>query len=104
MAWISTTGWAVAACWWVFWLHVRPPCPPNFVRLIDFAEILPFFAGAGVMAGVLCVTLARRPGRHRVLAALMSLSTAVALVVALGAIRLILANRGAEFDANCWTF
>jgi len=34
----------------------------------------------------------------------MSLSAAFALVVALGAIRLILANRGAEFDTDCWTF
>jgi hypothetical protein len=87
----------------------RPPCPDNYVRLIDVVPI------AGVVCGALALVLAWRAGwttpmvssRKDVRGVTVVVSmvlTAVAALPMLIAVGSLLQHRGQSIDSNCWTF
>jgi hypothetical protein len=90
-------------------MATRPPCPDNYVRLIDVVPI------AGVVCGVLALVLAgravrtmpwvrRRKDVRRVTVVVSVVLTAVAALPMLFAVGTLLHDRGQSFDTNCWTF
>ena len=87
----------------------RPPCPDNYVRLIDVVPI------AGVVCGVLALVLAWRAGwttplvsrRKEVRGVTVVVSvvlTVIAALPALIAVGTLLQHRGESIDSSCWTF
>jgi len=87
----------------------RPPCPDNYVRLIDIVPV------AGVICALLAVALAWRAGRtttwvqrrkdvRGVTIAVSVVLTAVAVLPALIAVGTFLQHRGESIDSTCWTF
>jgi hypothetical protein len=90
-------------------LATRPPCPDNYVRLIDVVPIV------GVVCGALALVLAWRAGRTtplvsrrkdvRGLTVVVSVVlTVVAVLPTLIAVGSLLQHRGQTIDSNCWTF
>jgi len=87
----------------------RPPCPDNYVRLIDVVPI------AGVVCGVLALVLGWRAGRTTPLVSrrkevrgitvvVSVVLTVVAVLPTLMAVGSLLQHRGQSIDSNCWTF
>jgi len=106
-AWAASASlacWAVAVVASLGWLWVRPPCPPGYVRLVDFGELVPVVAGAGVLASAAALLLVRRRVLYRTLCVLTCASTAVALLVVAANAASVISNLGAQFDGGCWTF
>jgi hypothetical protein len=99
----SAVCWGLAFCASLVWIRLRPPCPPNYVRLVDLAVAVPFVAGAGAIVGVVAWLVVRSIGLFRVVAVLMCVSTAMALVVAVSMVGRIHADIGVPYD-DCWTF
>jgi hypothetical protein len=90
-------------------MATRPPCPDNYVRLIDIVPV------AGVICGLFAVALAWRAGRttswmprrkdvRGVTVVVSVLLTVVAVVPTLVAVGTLLQHRGQTIDSNCWTF
>jgi hypothetical protein len=110
-AWKGSTLTALAAAFlaaistltWIADLATRPPCPANYVRLIDVERAAPFASGAILLASVAIAVATRRRVRQRLLTA-----TAIALL-ALSSMTMVLAvgsvsNHRAPIDNGCWTF
>ena len=87
----------------------RPPCPDNYVRLIDIVPI------AGVICALLAVVLAWRAGRtttwvprrkdvRGVTVVVSVVLTVFAVLPALIAVGTLLQHRGQSVDSTCWTF
>jgi hypothetical protein len=87
----------------------RPPCPDNYVRLIDVVPI------AAVLCGLLAVALVWRAGRSTpwtpwrkdvrgVTIVISVLLTVVSSVPTLIAVASLIQHRGQSIDSNCWTF
>ena len=100
----SVACWAVALAASLVWLHGRSPCPPNYVRLVDLATLVPVLAAAGVALGVVAVLVTRTVGLFRVVSVLMCVSTALALLVTVSSVGQVVADWGASYDAGCWAF
>ena len=102
---VAATGALAALADWA----TRPPCPDNYVRLIDVVPI------AAVVCGVLAVILAwragrstpRSPWRKEVRGGTVVLSaalTVVAVLPTLIAVASLAHHQGQTIDSDCWTF
>jgi len=90
-------------------IATRPPCPDNYVRLIDVVPI------AGVLCGALALVLAWRAGRttpwvprrkevRGLTVAVSVVLTVLAVLPTLLAVGTLLQHRAQTIDSNCWTF
>jgi hypothetical protein len=83
----------------------RPPCPPNYVRLIDFAAVLLMLQAFLLVTELGVVLAARRRGPHRVAGTLaIVLGVVVALALVPSAALAMTTFRAGQYDAGCWTF
>jgi hypothetical protein len=83
----------------------RPPCPPNYVRLIDAGLVLLVLLGALLAAELAVLLVARQPGRHPVAAVIGSiLGLAVVLLLVAVLALLVQTSGSASVDSGCWTF
>jgi type IV secretory pathway VirB2 component (pilin) len=86
------------------WLGTRPPCPPNYVRLVDFGPALPGLAGLGLLVSGGALLLARKVGWHRTVAVVMCASTVLAVLLAATTLDQLVSDWGAQYGSGCWTF
>jgi hypothetical protein len=100
----SLFTWTAAFVLSLTWLKTRPPCPPNYVRLIDFGAAVPAFAVLALLVSAGALLLTRSVGLHRTVAVIMCVSTALALLVAASTADQLLSDKGAQYASGCWTF
>lgn len=102
---IAATGTFAAFTDWA----TRPPCPENYVRLIDVGPIV------AVVCGALTLVLVWRAGRtatwspwrkqvRGVTVVVSVLLTVTALLPTLIAVASLIQHSNESVDSNCWTF
>lgn len=83
----------------------RPPCPPNYVRLIDPGLFLVVLLGALLVAELAVVLVARGRGRHPVAGVIGAVLGIGVLLLLVAAVALLGQTVGsASVDSGCWTF
>ena len=102
---ISTSGALLGGYDWA----TRPPCPDNYVRLIDVEPV------AVVLLAVLAVGLTWRAARSgawsrwpkRVTVMTLTVSSGLTVLAALPALMcaaMLVQHHGQQLDSDCWTF
>jgi hypothetical protein len=88
---------------WTGDLLTRPPCPPNYVRLIDFELAAPVVTGLLLLLSLFMLARARGSGPPRVLLGTATLVVALTGYLLYGSVLAIEAHQ-APYDLGCWTF
>jgi hypothetical protein len=104
--WTAIAGSVIAAIstlTWIADLATRPPCPANYVRLIDVEWAAPFVSGAILLASAMVAIATRRWARQRLLAATAVVLVALSSVTMVLAVGSVSSHRG-PVDNGCWTF
>jgi hypothetical protein len=101
---ISATAAAAGVVVWVTVLSTRPPCPSGYVRLIDFAVVMPFLCGGLLAVSLGLVALAARTRAHRFVIAAAVVLTLIGGLAFVGGAATVASYRHQTEDPNCWTF
>lgn len=94
---------AVGLIAWTGDLLTRPPCEPNYVRLIDIELVAPVASGLLLIVSVIMVAVGRAPGTHRVLFVAATVMVLLTGYLMFGAVLTIKSHQG-PYDLGCWTF
>jgi hypothetical protein len=102
---VATTLLTLDTGLWALHLAIRPPCPPNYGRLLDFAPAVPVLSGIFTLfaGGLWLVNRSDDSpwlGFEGWLAAALGVVGVALLICGLG----VLGTDGQSVDPNCWTF